>query len=72
MKKLFKVLDPGGTGHINMGDYLRGLKLFGQPFSIGEAAAFMKMMGCESKDDDLNYEEFIARREDLMEEYETP
>ena len=55
-----------------MGDYLRGLKLFGQPFSIGEAAAFMKMMGCESKDDDLNYEEFIARREDLMEEYEAP
>ena len=46
LRKMFKILDPKATGCVNMGDFLRGLKLFGK-FSMAETTAFMKMMGVE-------------------------
>jgi len=69
LRKMFAVLDPKATGSINMGDFLRGLKLFGK-FSMNESSAFMKMMGVESKDGDLDYEAFLTRREELLEKYD--
>ena len=76
LRAIFKVLDKANLGTINVGALCRGLETFGSvegdAFTMDEMEAFMSMANRDpitSKDDDLNYEDFLQKRDEILEEY---
>jgi len=69
LERCLAILAPGGGTEINVGDFSRGLMVFGNPFSIDEVEAFKQLIKTTDVEDSFDYHELLRLRTEMMTEY---
>jgi len=70
LERCFNILAPRPGGGVNVGDFCRGLQVFGTPFSIDEVEAFKSVINVSSVDESFSFYDLLAKRTEMFEEYD--
>jgi len=68
LERCFNILAPRPGGEVNVGDFCRGLQVFGNPFTIDEVEAFKSLMDVSSVDDSFSFYDLLAKRTEMFDE----